>query len=171
MSGELDLLRLVGPARERARREMQNQRDMQQATNEANATGAGTAADLSASLVAQARAAAQASIEADKYADSLQQWADVGTYLVSDTADALADFAGSGLRDWSGMWDGMKDMAKQALRDIARQLLEQLVVPIQTRILDRGNGSAAGGQNVGTVAGLLSKGQGLFGFGRSAGAA
>lgn len=193
MSGELDMLRLVGPARERARREMQNQRDMQQAINEANAAGAGITADLSASLMAQARAAAQASIEADKYADSLQQWADVGTYLVSDTADALADFAASGLRDWSGMWDGMKDVAKQALRDIARQLLEQkLVVPIQTRILDSingfgsgnggmnlnslmgvlgGNGSAAGGQNVGTVAGLLSKGQGLFGFGRSAGAA
>ena len=193
MSGELDMLRLVGPARERARREMQNQRDMQQAINEANAAGAGITADLSASLMAQARAAAQASIDADKYADSLQQWADVATYLVSDTADALADFAASGLRDWSGMWDGMKDVAKQALRDIARQLLEQkLVVPIQTRILDSinglgsgsggmnlnslmgvlgGNGSAAGGQNVGTVAGLLSKGQGLFGFGRSAGAA
>ncbi|MEI2260745.1 phage tail protein [Stenotrophomonas indicatrix] len=193
MSGELDMLRLVGPARERARREMQNQRDMQQAINEANAAGAGITADLSSSLMAQARAAAQASIEADKYADSLQQWADVGTYLVSDTADALAEFAASGLRDWSGMWDGMKDVAKQALRDIARQLLEQkLVVPIQTRILDSingfgsgnggmnlnslmgvlgGNGSAAGGQNVGTVAGLLSKGQGLFGFGRSAGAA
>lgn len=185
MSGELDMLRLVGPARERARREMQNQRDMQQAINEANAAGAGITADLSASLMAQARAAAQASIEADKYADSLQQWADVGTYLVSDTADALADFAASGLRDWSGMWEGMKDVAKQALRDIARQLLEQkMVVPIQTRILDSingfgsgngmslnsilgifgGNGTAAGGQNVGNIAALLSKGQSAIGF-------
>lgn len=172
MSGELDMLRLVGPARASARREMQNQRDMQQAINEANAAGAGITADLSASLMAQARAAAQARIEIDKCADSLQQWADVGAYLVSDTADALADFAASGLRDWSGMWDGMKDVAKQALRDIARQALEQkLVVRIQTRILDRGNDSAAGGQNVGTVAGLLSRGQSLFGFGRSAGAA
>ncbi|WP_329891840.1 phage tail protein [Stenotrophomonas sp. SMYL11] len=192
MSGELDMLRLIGPARERARREMQNQRDMQEAINEANAAGAGITADLSASLMAQARAAAQASIDADKYAASLQQWADVGTYLVSDTADAMANFVAGGLRDWSGMWDDMKDVAKQGLRDIARQLLEQkLVIPIQTRILDSingfgsgngmslnsvlgvlgGNGSAAGGQNAGTVAGLLSKGQGLFGFGRSAGAA
>ncbi|OBU61982.1 phage tail protein [Stenotrophomonas maltophilia] len=192
MSGELEMLRLIGPARERARREMQNQRDMQEAINEANAAGAGITADLSDSLMAQARAAAQASIDADKYAASLQQWADVGTYLVSDTADAMANFVAGGLRDWSGMWDDMKDVAKQGLRDIARQLLEQkLVVPIQTRILDSingfasgngmnlnsffgvlgGNGSAAGGQNVGTVAGLLSKGQGLFGFGRSAGAA
>ncbi len=192
MSGELDMMRLIGPARERARREMQNQRDMQEAINEANAAGAGITADLSDSLMAQARAAAQASIDADKYAASLQQWADVGTYLVSDTADAMANFVAGGLRDWSGMWDDMKDVAKQGLRDIARQLLEQkLVIPIQTRILDSingfgsgngmslnsvlgvlgGNGSAAGGQNAGTVAGLLSKGQGLFGFGRSAGAA
>ncbi|MDZ5841777.1 phage tail protein [Stenotrophomonas maltophilia] len=192
MSGELEMLRLIGPARERARREMQNQRDMQEAINEANAAGAGITADLSDSLMAQARAAAQASIDADKYAASLQQWADVGTYLVSDTADAMANFVAGGLRDWSGMWDDMKDVAKQGLRDIARQLLEQkLVVPIQTRILDSingfasgngmnlnsffgvlgGNGSAAGGQNLSTVAGLLSKGQGLFGFGRSAGAA
>ena len=192
MSGELEMLRLIGPARERARREMQNERDMQEAINEANAAGAGITADLSDSLMAQARAVAQASIDADKYAASLQQWADVGTYLVSDTADAMANFVAGGLRDWSGMWDDMKDVAKQGLRDIARQLLEQkLVVPIQTRILDSingfasgngmnlnsffgvlgGNGSAAGGQNLSTVAGLLSKGQGLFGFGRSAGAA
>ncbi|MEN5004040.1 phage tail protein [Stenotrophomonas indicatrix] len=193
MSGELDMLRLIGPARERARREMQNQRDMQEAINEANAAGAGITSDLSASLMAQARAAAQASIDADKYADSLQQWADVGTYLVSDTADAMADFVAGGLRDWSGMWDDMKDVAKQALRDITRQLLqEKLVIPIQAKIMDGinswgsqgggfsldslmglfgGNGSAAGGKNVSNVAGLLSKGQGLFGSARSAGAA
>jgi len=193
MSGELDMLRVIGPARERARREMQNQRDMQEAINEANAAGAGITSDLSASLMAQARAAAQASIDADKYADSLQQWADVGTYLVSDTADAMADFVAGGLRDWSGMWDDMKDVAKQALRDITRQLLqEKLVIPIQAKIMDGinswgsqgggfsldslmglfgGNGSAAGGKNVSNVAGLLSKGQGLFGSARSAGAA
>ncbi|PJL15280.1 phage tail protein [Stenotrophomonas maltophilia] len=186
MSGELDMLRLVGPARERARREMQNQRDMQDAINEANAAGAGITSDLSASLMAQARAAAQASIEADKYADSLQQWADVGTYLVSDTADAMADFVAGGLREWSGMWDDMKDVAKQALRDITRQLLqEKLVIPIQAKIMDGvngfgsgnggmslnsilglfgGNGTAAGGQNAGNIAALLSKGQSAIGF-------
>ncbi|WP_414540422.1 hypothetical protein [Stenotrophomonas forensis] len=125
MGGELDVMRLIGPARERARREMQNQRDMQEAINEANEAGAGITADLSASLMAQARAAAQASIDADKYVASLQQWADVGTYLVSDTADAMANFVAGGLRDWSGMWDDMKDVAKQGLRDITRQLLEQ----------------------------------------------
>ncbi|HGM7091717.1 TPA: phage tail protein [Stenotrophomonas maltophilia] len=192
MSGELDMMRLIGPARERARREMQNQRDMQEAINEANAAGAGITADLSASLMAQARAAAQASIDADKYAASLQQWADVGTYLVSDTADAMANFVADGLRDWSGMWDDMKDIAKQGLRDIARQLLEQkLVIPIQTRIMDginglgsgnglslnsilgifAGNGTAAGGQNVGNIASLLSKGQSAIGFTPGAAAA
>lgn len=190
MSGELDMMRLIGPARERARREMQNQRDMQEAINEANAAGAGINADLSASLMAQARAAAQASIDADKYAASLQQWADVGNYLVSDTADAMADFVAGGLRDWSGLWDDMKDVAKQGLRDIARQLLQQkLVIPIQTKILESingmtgqggglslqsimglfgGNGAAGGGQNLGTIAGLLSKGQGLFSAGAGA---
>lgn len=190
MSGELDMMRLIGPARERAHREMQNQRDMQEAINEANAAGAGINADLSASLMAQARAAAQASIDADKYAASLQQWADVGNYLVSDTADAMADFVAGGLRDWSGLWDDMKDVAKQGLRDIARQLLQQkLVIPIQTKILESingmtgqggglslqsimglfgGNGAAGGGQNLGTIAGLLSKGQGLFSAGASA---
>lgn len=186
MSGELDMLRLIGPARERARREMQNQRDMQEAINEVNAAGAGITSDLSASLMAQARAAAQASIDADKYADSLQQWADVGTYLVSDTADAMADFVAGGLRDWSGMWDDMKDVAKQALRDITRQLLqEKLVIPIQAKIMDGingfgsgnggmslnsvlglfgGNGTAAGGQNAANIAALLSKGQSAIGF-------
>lgn len=190
MSGELDMMRLIGPARERARREMQNQRDMQEAINEANAAGAGINADLSASLMAQARAAAQASIDADNYAASLQQWADVGNYLVSDTADAMADFVAGGLRDWSGLWDDMKDVAKQGLRDIARQLLQQkLVIPIQTKILESingmtgqggglslqsimglfgGNGAAGGGQNLGTIAGLLSKGQGLFSAGAGA---
>lgn len=192
MSGELDMMRLIGPARERARREMQNQRDMQEAINEANAAGAGITADLSASLMAQARAAAQASIDADKYAASLQQWADVGTYLVSDTADAMANFVAGGLRDWSGMWEDMKDIAKQGLRDIARQLLEQkLVIPIQTRIMDGinglgsgnglslnsilgifgGNGTAAGGQNAANIASLLSKGQSAIGFTPGAAAA
>ncbi|HEL3735854.1 TPA: phage tail protein [Stenotrophomonas maltophilia] len=192
MSGELDMMRLIGPARERARREMQNQRDMQEAINEANAAGAGITADLSASLMAQARAAAQASIDADKYAASLQQWADVGTYLVSDTADAMANFVAGGLRDWSGMWDDMKDIARQGLRDIARQLLEQkLVLPIQTRIMDginglgsgnglslnsilgifAGNGTAAGGQNAANIASLLSKGQSAIGFTPGAAAA
>ncbi|UXB22770.1 phage tail protein [Stenotrophomonas maltophilia] len=192
MSGELDMMRLIGPARERARREMQNQRDMQEAINEANEAGAGINANLSDSLMAQARAAAQASIDADKYAASLQQWADVGTYLVSDTADAMANFVAGGLRDWSGMWDDMKDIARQGLRDIARQLLEQkLVLPIQTRIMDSinglgsgnglslnsilgifgGNGTAAGGQNAANIASLLSKGQSAIGFTPGAAAA
>ncbi|HGM6415606.1 TPA: phage tail protein [Stenotrophomonas maltophilia] len=192
MSGELDMMRLIGPARERARREMQNQRDMQEAINEANAAGAGITADLGASLMEQARAAAQASIDADKYAASLQQWADVGTYLVSDTADAMANFVAGGLRDWTGMWDDMKDVARQGLRDIARQLLEQkLVLPIQTRIMDSinglgsgnglslnsilgifgGNGTAAGGQNAANIASLLSKGQSAIGFTPGAAAA
>lgn len=182
MSGELEMLGLIGPARERYRREMQNQHEMQQAINEANQAGAGIGADLADSLMAQARAAAQASIDVEQYASQLQGWADIGIYAVDDVADAMADFAASGMRDWGNLWDGMKDVAKQGLRDIARELLQQkLVIPIQTQIVNGlngtgglslesvlgifgGNGSAAGGQNVGNVASLLSKGQSTYGF-------
>lgn len=182
MSGELEMLGLIGPARERYRREMQNQHEMQQAINEANKAGAGIGTDMADSLMAQARAAAQASIDVEQYAAQLQAWADIGTYAVGDVADAMADFAAGGMRDWRNLWGDMKDVAKQGLRDIARELLQQkLVIPIQTQILNGlngtgglslesvmgilgGNGSAAGGQNLGNVASLLSKGQSTFGF-------
>ncbi|MFB8832100.1 hypothetical protein ACE0DR_28620 [Azotobacter sp. CWF10] len=81
-------------------------------------------------------------------------------------------------------------MAKQGLRDIARQLLQQkLVIPIQTKILESINGMTGQGGGLslqsimglfggnrrrrrrsepGTIAGLLSKGQGLFSAGASA---
>ncbi len=192
MSAEMKMLRLIGPARERYRREMQNQHEMQQAINEANQGGAGINAELASSLLAQARAAADASVDMELYAAQMEAWADIGIYAVNDVADAFADFAAGGLRDFEGLWDDLKDVAKQGLRDIARQLLQQkLVVPIQAQIekavngwgsqgggfsmdslmgLFGGNGSAGGGQNVGNIAGLLSRGQGLF-SGASAGAA
>ncbi len=192
MSAEMKMLGLIGPARERYRREMQNQHEMQQAINEANQAGAGINADLASSLLAQARAAADASVDMELYAAQMEAWADIGIYAVNDVADAFADFTASGLRDFEGLWEDLKDAAKQGLRDIARQLLQQkLVVPIQAQIekavngwgsqgggfsmdtlmgLFGGNGSAGGGQNVGNVAGLLSRGQGPFSV-ASAGAA
>jgi len=189
MSAETKMLGLIGPARERYRREMQNQYEMQQAINEANQAGAGITGGLADSLLAQARAAADASVGMELYAAQMEAWADIGIYAVNDVADAFADFTADGLRDFEGLWNDLKDVAKQGLRDIARQLLQQkLVIPIQTRITDAvngwgaqgggfsvdslmglfgGNGTAGGGQNLGNIAGLLSKGQGLF----SAGAA
>lgn len=190
MSAEMKMLGLIGPARERYRREMQNQHEMQQAINEANQAGAGINADLASSLLAQARAAADASVDMELYAAQMEAWADIGIYAVNDVADAFADFTASGLRDFEGLWEDLKDVAKQGLRDIARQLLQQkLVVPIQAQIekavngwgsqggsfsmdslmgLFGGNGSAGGGQNLGNIAGLLSKGQGLFSAGAGA---
>ncbi|MCI1075403.1 terminase large subunit [Stenotrophomonas maltophilia] len=139
---------------------------------------------------AASAASADLSIRAEEAAANVEAWAAVVVGGVSDAADAMADFVAGGMRDFDNLWDDLKDAAKRGLRDLAREFLQQkLVIPIQTRILNGmngqggglnlqslmglfgGNGSAVGGQNLSTVAGLLSKGQGLFGFGRSAGAA
>ncbi|MCO7470503.1 tape measure protein [Stenotrophomonas maltophilia] len=200
MDAEVAMLGKVGRARELARRQMMNERDMRQELQRA-VEAAGSKEELARrkgvasyeayerAMLAAADASAALSIQVEEAAANAEAWANVVLDGVDGAADALADFAASGLRDFNGLWDDLKDVAKQGLRDIARELLQQkLIIPIQTQIMNGisgqggglnlqslmglfgGNGSAAGGQNVSTVAGLLSKGQGLFGFGRSAGA-
>lgn len=142
------------------------------------------------SMLAAADAAAEMSLKVEEAAANVEAWADVVLHGVDGAADAFADFVASGLRDFDNLWDDLKDTAKQGLRDIARELLQQkLVIPIQTKIMEGisnwgsqgggfsmdslmglfgGNGSAGGGQNVGNLAGLLSKGQGLFSGGAGA---
>lgn len=201
MDAEVAMLGKVGRARELSRREMLNERDMRQELQKAvEAAGGKEALALSKgaasyeqyeqSMLGAARASADLSLRAEEAAANVEAWADVLVYGVGDAADAMADFVAGGMRDFDNLWDDLKDAAKRGLRDLAREFLQQkLVIPIQTQILNGmngqggglnlqslmglfgGNGSAAGGQNVSTVAGLLSKGQGLFGFGRSAGAA
>ncbi|WP_099553170.1 tape measure protein [Stenotrophomonas maltophilia] len=201
MDAEVAMLGKVGRARELSRRQMMNERDMRQELQKAvEAAGGKEALALSKgaasyeqyeqSMLAAAAASADLSIRVEEAAANVDAWAAVVVGGVSDAADAMADFVAGGMRDFDNLWDDLKDAAKRGLRDLAREFLQQkLVIPIQTQILNGmngqggglnlqslmglfgGNGSAAGGQNVSTVAGLLSKGQGLFGFGRSAGAA
>lgn len=201
MDAEAAMLGKVGRARELSRREMMNERDMRQELQKAvEAAGGKEALALSKgaasyeqyeqSMLGAARASADLSLRAEEAAANVEAWAGVVINGVGDAADAMADFVAGGMRDFDNLWDDLKDAAKRGLRDLAREFLQQkLVIPIQTQILNGmngqggglnlqslmglfgGNGSAAGGQNVSTVAGLLSKGQGLFGFGRSAGAA
>ncbi|WP_448129971.1 phage tail length tape measure family protein [Stenotrophomonas rhizophila] len=154
------------------------------------AKGAASYEEYERSMLAAADASAALSLRVEEAAANVEAWANVVIYGVGDAADAMADFVAGGLRDFNGLWDDLKDVAKKGLRDLARQLLQQkLVIPIQTRIMEGfsnwgsqgggfsmqsimgmfgGNGSAAGGQNLGTIAGLLSKGQGLFSGGSAA---
>ncbi|HBZ8061340.1 MULTISPECIES: tape measure protein [Stenotrophomonas] len=201
MDAEVAMLGKVGRARELSRREMMNERDMRQELQKAvEAAGGKEALALSKgaasyeqyeqSMLGAARASADLSLRAEEAAANVEAWAGVVINGVGDAADAMADFVAGGMRDFDNLWDDLKDAAMRGLRDLAREFLQQkIVIPIQTQILNGmngqggglnlqslmglfgGNGSAAGGQNVSTVAGLLSKGQGLFGFGRSAGAA
>ncbi|HYQ54249.1 MAG TPA: tape measure protein [Pseudomonas sp.] len=154
------------------------------------AKGAGSYEQYERSMLDAADAAAALSLQVEEAAANVEAWANVVLHGVDDAADAMSDFVASGLRDFNGLWDDLKDTAKQGLRDLARELLQQkLVIPIQTRIMDGisnwgsqgggfsmdslmglfgGNGSAGGGQNVGNLAGILSKGQGLFSGGAGA---
>ncbi len=193
MDAEVAMLGKVGRAREVSRRQMMNERDMRQELQRAvEAAGSKEALALAKgvdsyeayerSMLAAADASAALSIKVEEAAANAEAWANVVLDGVDGAADAMADFVASGLRDFNGLWDDLKDVAKQGLRDIARELLRQkLVIPIQTQIMNGisgqgdglslqsimglfgGNGSAAGGQNLSNVAGLLSQGQGLFG--------
>lgn len=201
MDAEVAMLGKVGRARELSRRQLMNERDMRQELQKAveaagskeelaRRKGVASYEAYEQSMLAAARASADLSLRVEEAAANVEAWANVLIYGVGDAADAMADFVAGGMRDFDNLWDDLKDAAKRGLRDLAREFLQQkLVIPIQTQILNGmsgqggglnlqsmiglfgGNGSAAGGQNMGTVAGLLSKGQGLFGFGRSAGAA
>lgn len=201
MDAEVAMLGKVGRARELARRQMMNERDMRLELQKA-VDAAGSKEELARrkgvasfeayerSMLAAARASAELSLHVEEAAANVEAWAGVVVSGVGDAADAMADFVASGMRDFDNLWDDLKDTAKRGLRDLTREFLQQkIVIPIQTQILNGmngqggglnlqslmglfgGNGSAAGGQNLSTVADLLSKGQGLFGFGRSAGAA
>lgn len=201
MDAEVAMLGKVGRARELSRREMMNERDMRQELQKAvEAAGSKEALALSKgaasyeqyeqSMLDAARASADLSLRVEEAAANVEAWAGVVVNGVGDAADAMADFVGGGLRDFDNLWDDLKDTAKRGLRDLTREFLQQkIVIPIQTQILNGmngqggglslqsimglfgGNGAAGGGQNVGTIAGLLSKGQGLFSAGSGAASA
>lgn len=198
MDAEVAMLGKVGRARELSRREMMNERDMRQELQKAvEAAGGKEALALSKgaasyeqyeqSMLDAARASADLSLRVEEAAANVEAWAGVVVNGVGDAADAMADFVAGGMRDFDNLWDDLKDAAKRGLRDLAREFLQQkIVIPIQTQILNGmngqggglslqsimglfgGNGTAGGGQNLGTIAGLLSKGQGLFSAGAGA---
>lgn len=198
MDAEVAMLGKVGRARELSRREMMNERDMRQELQKAvEAAGGKEALALSKgaasyeqyeqSMLDAARASADLSLRVEEAAANVEAWAGVVVNGVGDAADAMADFVAGGMRDFDHLWDDLKDAAKRGLRDLAREFLQQkIVIPIQTQILNGmngqggglslqsimglfgGNGAAGGGQNLGTIAGLLSKGQGLFSAGAGA---
>ncbi|NGM53604.1 tape measure protein [Stenotrophomonas pavanii] len=201
MDAEVAMLGKVGRARELSRREMMNERDMRQELQKAvEAAGSKEALALSKgaasyeqyeqSMLDAARASADLSLRVEEAAANVEAWAGVVVNGVGDAADAMADFVAGGLRDFDNLWEDLKDTAKRGLRDLTREFLQQkIVIPIQTQILNGmngqggglslqsimglfgGNGAAGGGQNVGTIAGLLSKGQGLFSAGTGAASA
>lgn len=198
MDAEVAMLGKVGRARELSRREMMNERDMRQELQKAVeaaggkealalSKGAESYAQYEQSMLDAARASADLSLRVEEAAANVEAWAGVVVNGVGDAADAMADFVAGGMRDFDSLWDDLKDAAKRGLRDLAREFLQQkIVIPIQTQILNGmngqggglslqsimglfgGNGAAGGGQNLGTIAGLLSKGQGLFSAGASA---
>lgn len=198
MDAEVAMLGKVGRARELSRREMMNERDMRQELQKAVeaaggkealalSKGAASYAEYEQSMLDAARASADLSLRVEEAAVNVEAWAGVVVNGVGDAADAMADFVAGGMRDFDNLWDDLKDAAKRGLRDLAREFLQQkIVIPIQTQILNGmnvqggglslqsimglfgGNGAAGGGQNLGTIAGLLSKGQGLFSAGASA---
>ncbi|WP_372484110.1 phage tail protein [Stenotrophomonas sepilia] len=198
MDAEVAMLGKVGRARELSRREMMNERDMRQELQKAVeaagskealalSKGAASYAQYEQAMLDAARASADLSLRVEKAAANVEAWAGVVVNGVGDAADAMADFVVSGMRDFDNLWDDLKDTAKRGLRDLTREILQQkIVIPIQTQILNGmngqggglslqsimglfgGNGAAGGGQNLGTIAGLLSKGQGLFSAGASA---
>lgn len=194
MDAEVAMLGNVGRARELSRRQMMNERDMRQELQKAveaagskeelaRKKGVASYEAYEQSMLAAARASADLSLQVEEAAANVEAWASVLVYGVGDAADAMADFVAGGMRDFDNLWDDLKDAAKRGLRDLAREFLQQkLVIPIQTQILNGmngqggglnlqsligvlgGNGSAAGGQNVGTLASLLSVGQSAIGF-------
>lgn len=153
------------------------------------AKGAASYEQYERSMLDAADAAAALSLQVEEGAANVEAWANVVLHGVDGAADAMADFMANGLRDFDSFWDDVGDVAKQGLRDLARELLQQkLVIPIQTSIMNGisnwgqggglswdsikglmgGNGTAAGGQSATNIAGILSKGQGLFGGGSAA---
>ncbi len=199
---ELDMLGKVGRARELYRRKLVNEKDMRDELRKAAeaaggqdalalAKGASSYAEYERAMLAAAAAAAELSIQIEEAAANAEALANVIVSVAADGVDAFADFAADGLRNFHNLWDDLKNVAKRGMRDMIAEILKQkIVIPIQTQIMNGingqggglslqsimglfgGNGAAGGGQNLGNIAGLLSKGAGLFsGAGTAAGSA
>lgn len=145
MSGEIRMLGLVGPARERANRQLRNEQDMRQAINEANKAGAGINEEMTATLVNQAKAYADLSLVVEEQAARQAELADVGVRAAGDLADLLADTFSNSLDQSESFFDRLKDVFKKGWRDLLRTLLEQnFVRPLQDMLMNSINGAVSG---------------------------
>lgn len=170
MRGEVQLLGVVGSARELRTRQLRNEQDVLQAINDANKAGAGINAEVTASLVAQSRAWAETSIKVERQTASLEEWADVGTRGVADVADLLADMFSGGLDESESFFDRLKDIFKRGWRDIIRTMLEQnLVRPVQDALQNAINGALSGVSSGSSGASWFSQIAGMFGGGGQGG--
>lgn len=170
MSTELQVLGLLGDARERAQRQMRAEHDMRQAINEANEAGAGINAEMTQSLVNQAAAYADLSIQVERNAGYLEELARVGGDTVGGISDLLVDAFSDGLDESKSFFDQLKDIFKRGWRDLARTVMEQnFVRPMQdmfNQMLSKGTSSLFSGGNGGgnwlsSIAGLFGKGGGM----------
>ncbi|WP_436043462.1 hypothetical protein [Pseudoxanthomonas sp. LjRoot143] len=169
MTGELRLLGMIGPARERYQRQLQNENDMRRAITEA-IEGGNTALrdspDMQAKLIAEARAFADWSMQVEEAAARAEEWAGIVVGGVADASSAFADFVANGADDFGDFWDDLKDIAKRGVADLIRQFLNQkIVIPIQTQILNGMNGQSSGGGFWSSLMGMFNGGgQGGGGF-------
>ena len=169
MTGELRLLGMIGPARERYQRQLQNENDMRRAITEA-IEGGNTALrdspDMQAKLIAEARAFADWSMQVEEAAARAEEWAGIVVGGVADASSAFADFVANGADEFGDFWDDLKDIAKRGVADLIRQFLNQkIVIPIQTQILNGMNGQSSGGGFWSSLMGMFNGGgQGGGGF-------
>lgn len=172
MSGELRLLGMIGPARERYSRQLQNETDMRRAI--ADSIEAGNKAlrdspDMQAKLIAEARAFADWSIQVEEAAANAEEWAGIVVGSVGDAGGAFANFIAEGMDDFEGFFDELGDIAKRGIADLIRQLMQQkIVIPIQARIMDSLSGAGGGGGIWDSLLGLF-KGNGFAGAGQASG--
>lgn len=182
LSGELHLLGMIGPARERYQRQLQTEDDMRRAITdaiEAGNTALRDSPDMQQKLLAEARAFADWSMQVEEAAALAEQWAGVVVGGVEDAATAFSELIVDGSREFGDFWDDLKDIAKRGVADLIRQLLQQkIVLPIQAQILSgmsgqggsgiwsellglfNGNGFSAAGQNAGNWASVFGGGNG-----------
>ncbi len=187
MSAELQVLGLLGDARERAQRQMRAEHDMRQAINEANEAGASINAEMAQSLINQAAAYAGLSVQVERNAGYLEELARVGGDAVGGISDLLVDAFSDGLDQSKSFFDQLKDIFKRGWRDLARTVMEQnFVRPMQdmfNQMLSKGTsglfgGGGAGGSWLNNLSSLFGKGggnwlstlSGLFGKGANAAA-
>lgn len=162
MTGELQLLRMIGPEREIERRRLQAVADMQRELADASEAAGDAVArevqavrlgysswrDYEAAMLAAASANAVLSVRIEEQAAMAQDWARTWMDAVADVADAFTRFAMSGLRDFKGLAKDLKSIAKQLVGDLIRTFLQQkIVIPIQaqlTQVFSGGMGQSGG---------------------------